>query len=66
MGLRRPSPGDNGQTTGFNWALTQEELTVYPLLYQKELRSMFILRDLIPQLQAEFSDTPLGRKRSVC
>ena len=26
---------------------------------------MFILRDLIPQLQAEFSDTPLGRKRSV-
>ncbi len=26
---------------------------------------MFILRDLIPQLQAEFSDTPLGRKRSL-
>jgi len=26
---------------------------------------MFILRDLIPQLQAEFSDTSLGRKRSV-
>gem|GEM_PF-2363838 len=26
---------------------------------------MFILRDLIPQLQAEFSDTPLERKRSV-
>jgi hypothetical protein len=26
---------------------------------------MFILQDLIPQLQAEFSDTPLGRKRSV-
>jgi hypothetical protein len=26
---------------------------------------MFILRDLIPQLQAEFSDSPLGRKRSI-
>jgi len=27
--------------------------------------SMFILGDLIPQLQVEFSNTPLGRKRSV-